>query len=434
MIAATNAGGPAPRERPGPGTGGKSHADQRLPEADVNGRPEERTKYPGIYRRGTRYVIRYRDAQGRSRKRAARTLSEARQLKPILEASVIRGEHRELTRVTFGSYALDWADTYQGRTGRGIRPETRSDYRKNLERNAIPFLGRMRMSEIEPRDIRAFVKHVADRGVAANTVRLALAPVKAVLATAVEDGLIRWNPSTGVRLATGVNRDQDERVKAPTVDEYRKLLGKLPPENRLLVEFLAHTGVRIGECLALRWSDVDFGGRRVRIRRRLYRGGFAPPKSRYGRREIPLTDGMSRRLWELRKTTGGKDTEPVFASSTGGYLDPGNLHGRVLKPAARSAGIGWLGFHSLRHFCATSLFRNGLNAAQVQRWLGHHSPTFTIATYVHLLPEDLPTASFMDTLLPIEGDTCGDTRPDETDREGAGSATVEPLRLQAVSS
>ena len=56
------------------------------------------------------------------------------------------------------------------------------------------------------------------------------------------------------------------------------------------------------------------------------------------------------------------------------------------------------GFHTFRHTCATMLFRHGLNAKQVQMWLGHHSPAFTLATYVHLLPDDLPDAGFLDTL------------------------------------
>jgi integrase len=63
---------------------------------------------------------------------------------------------------------------------------------------------------------------------------------------------------------------------------------------------------------------------------------------------------------------------------------------RVLKPAARKAGIPWAGFHTFRHTCATLLFRYGLNAKQVQIWLGHHSPAFTLEIYVHLVPEDLP--------------------------------------------
>jgi integrase len=70
-----------------------------------------------------------------------------------------------------------------------------------------------------------------------------------------------------------------------------------------------------------------------------------------------------------------------------------------LKPAARRAGLDWVGFHTLRHTCATLLLTSGdANAKQVQMWLGHHSPAFTLATYVHLLPEDLPDPAFLDRI------------------------------------
>ena len=62
---------------------------------------------------------------------------------------------------------------------------------------------------------------------------------------------------------------------------------------------------------------------------------------------------------------------------------------RVLKPTAQEAGVPWVGFHTFRHTCASLLFAQGRNAVQVQRWLGHHSAAFTLATYVHLLDGDL---------------------------------------------
>ena len=62
---------------------------------------------------------------------------------------------------------------------------------------------------------------------------------------------------------------------------------------------------------------------------------------------------------------------------------------RVLRPVAQEVGAPWAGFHTLRHTCASMLFERGANAKQVQRWLGHHSPSFTLDTYVHLLADDL---------------------------------------------
>ena len=80
----------------------------------------------------------------------------------------------------------------------------------------------------------------------------------------------------------------------------------------------------------------------------------------------------------------------------------------MLKPAAVRAGLGewvndgrgalraetWVGFHTLRHTCATALFRRGWNAKQVQVYLGHSDAGFTLRTYVHLLEEDLPQPDF----------------------------------------
>ena len=135
---------------------------------------------------------------------------------------------------------------------------------------------------------------------------------------------------------------------------------------------------------------------------------------------------MARALRELRGGRG--DDELVFTSGRGKLIDASNLMGRVLKPAAVRAGLGewvvsggrkrartWVGFHTLRHTCATSLFRGGANAKQVQMWLGHHSPAFTLATYVHLLPDDLPDAAFLDTITALaDGQQKGNkTTPDD---------------------
>ena len=68
-----------------------------------------------------------------------------------------------------------------------------------------------------------------------------------------------------------------------------------------------------------------------------------------------------------------------------------NVYSRFLAPTQKKLGIA-TGAHVLRHTCATNLFKNGFNAKQVQVWMGHHSPAFTLATYVHLISDDLPDA------------------------------------------
>src|SRR5207253_1758662 len=111
-------------------------------------------------------------------------------------------------------YAPDWYAGYKGRTSRGLREATREAYGRELgldpatsqlfepPRGAVAFFGRIRLAEIEPRHLKQYAAQLAARGLAAHTVRLALVPVKLLLATAYEEGLIRSNPALGLRLTT----------------------------------------------------------------------------------------------------------------------------------------------------------------------------------------------------------------------------------------
>jgi len=394
----------APRRRNarGRGTGrSASDAQERLrPSGARVSAPLKKTKVPGVYRRGRRYVVLYRDPYGRQRSRAAATLAEARLLKSALTADVARGEYRALSGVTFAEYLPEWIASYAGRTSRGFREQTRQEYKRDLERHALPFFGPMKLAEIEPRDIKRFIGQLIGLGLTSNSVRRRMAPLRALFATAVEDGLIRSNPTSRIRIprSPADRPDDQEPAKALTETELARLLAEVPAEWRLFVEFLAHTGLRFSEAIGLRWGDIDINGQRLHVRRRLYHGVDAP-KSRYGRRDIPLAPRMLATLEHCRSSTRySAESDPVFATRAGTPLDYACTYNRVLKPAARRAGVPWAAFHTLRHTCATMLFRNGLNAKQVQTWLGHHSPAFTLAVYVHLLADDLPDPGFLDTL------------------------------------
>ena len=105
---------------------------------------------------------------------------------------------------------------------------------------------------------------------------------------------------------------------------------------------------------------------------------------------------MVDRLREHRRDSFRGETAPLFASVTGTELNRPNLAGRVLKPAAAAAGLPWVSFHTFRHTCASLLFAAGKNVKQVQEWLGHSDPGFTLRTYVHLMDEGLGEPTFLD--------------------------------------
>jgi integrase len=361
--------------------------------------PMEKTSVPGIYRRGNRYVVVYR-AKGKQHKQYARTFAEARTLKSQIQADISRGEHRQGGRQTFGEYARDWIDTYQGRTSRGFRESTRVGYRRVLEERAIGYFDKRckRMVDIEPRNVRQFIAWLFDekaqeKALTLSTVRNHVAAVRACLATAYEDGEIRSNPAAGVRISKpGGTSDDEQKRRAMTRTELRAFLDHVDPDWRLLFELLAHSGMRISEARELRWGDIDLAGARLRIRRQVYRGEVGEPKSRLGKRELPLAPGM---VAQLREREGWPDAL-VFPASDGKHFAEYTVRRYTLDPAAAAAGVPWATFHSFRHTCASLLFGAGRNVKVVQEWLGHSDPGFTLRTYVHLLDEGLGDAGFLD--------------------------------------
>ncbi len=373
------------REHPKPPSGTKATALQR-------------TATPGVYRRGDSYVTTWRRA-GRQHKASFPTLAEAQKAK--LAGS--RGERLSAPRLGFEQYALDWIETYRGRTRRGVARSTRADYRRSLELYAIPYFAGARMADIAPRDIRGYVDHLEVLGQAASSVRKNFAPVRAMLATAVEDGVMAANPASVIRVVSArADWDEPER-KALTREELASFFAATPEEWVPFFQLLVQSGLRISEAIGLSWGDLDLEASpaTLTVRRQIYRGRVGPPKTRYGKRTIPLSAGMAGLLGTARRSSHfGGESDPVFATPRGTPLDVSNLRLRVLRPTASRAGLAPLGFHVFRHTCASLLFDEGRNIKQIQEWLGHHDPGFTLSTYVHLIGHGLGDADFLDAAVP----------------------------------
>jgi integrase len=135
------------------------------------------------------------------------------------------------------------------------------------------------------------------------------------------------------------------------------------------------------------------------VREQYYKGQRRKLKSGSGRRDLPLSPGMAARLIAHRRDTYGGHDRPVFVSGAGTELLPSNVYRRVLRPARDAVAMPWVTFHTFRHTCASLLFAQGRNVKQVQEWLGHADPGFTLRTYVHLMDEGVGDADFMDEVV-----------------------------------
>ncbi len=403
-----------------------------------------KTATPAIYRRqnadGTlgQYVVIYR-AGGKQRREYADTLDEARRLKRGRESDRDRGAWQEPSKETLRAFLTAWVDRYQGNGRRGFREGTRAEYRRLLDAYAHRYFNdRLRLVDVTPHHLAQFVGWLADpvaqarnahrsaveqakadgkptpnapaagarRELADSTIANAVMPVRAALATAQREGLIRHNPALGLALPRRerIEEDEDEHVKALSRDQLAALLSQVHSRHRLLLRLMASTGLRVSEVIALQRRHLRLDGDRphLLVRQALVRGRTHPPKSRHGRRTVPIPASLVHPLRDhLAAATDAPEDALVFPSQTGTSLDPDNMRARILKPVLEEIGAPWAGFHSLRHTYASLQLAAGTNVLQLSRALGHHSPAFTLEVYCHLLDDDMAPALDLDEALRV---------------------------------
>lgn len=371
--------------------------------------PLTKTKHPGIYRRhagdcrkgrqcGCPYVVIWRH-RGRQYKETCATFEEATERKSEKNS----GESRPRPRVRFGEYFPGWIESYAGLTSRGFSETTRPEYRRPIEVHALPLWRTWKLTDIEPGDVRELFGAMRREEQSTSAIKKLRAALSAMFATAIEDGLLTSNPVRGVRIPSAPDEEADEgeQAKALTQADLNLLLSAIPSRWCLFFEFLTHSGLRISEAIGLTWEHVDLEIPRIEVREQFYRGKRRKLKSGAAKRDIPISSGMAARLEAHRRTTYRGPKSPVFPSSVGTELIRGKVAERVLNPARETVDMKWVSFHAFRHTCASLLFQNGRNIKQVQVWLGHADPGFTLRTYVHLMDDGVGSADFFDQAIDI---------------------------------
>lgn len=370
-----------------------------------------KTKTPGVFKRvdGERqtigYVCVFRSA-GKQRKRHARTYEAARQIKRESETDRDRGELQERATITFLGYLDEWVERYRGQGRRGFRENTRDEYRRLIVSYAHRYFPRkLKLIDMSTYTLARYLDWLADeeeqgKRLGDRTIANATMPLRAALATAKREGLIRHNPAQGLVLP---HREQipEEEVKVFSREQLAAVVALASERHQLLFELLAATGLRISEGIALQrlHFQLEDGGPEVCVRRAIVRERIEPPKSKYGRREVRLPPPLAAKLSTHFLTQPDQNsTALAFPNESGGALDPNNLRRRVLKPLVKEVNAPWAGFHTFRHTFASIHLRQGTNLLQLSRALGHHSPAFTLTRYTHLLPGDEAPALDLDPI------------------------------------
>lgn len=327
------------------------------------------------------YDVRFRDPDGKQRKKTFGKKGDADRFAATVEADKLRGlyvDHSD--RTTVAEYARVWA------AARPHRPSSARRVSSLIETHiAGTRLGDRRLFAVRPSEVQAWATDRA-QVLAPSTLRNLVSLLRSIYSSAVLDRLVASSPVVRVQLPRG---DQ-ERVVPLTVEQVRDLTQAMPTRNRAMVITQAGLGLRIGELLALRVEDVDFLRRAVRVEWQIApkTQERAVPKTPRSRRTVPLpqvvADALAAHIAEFPPGSDGS----IFTSSTGLVYWQEVYASRVFAAAVKRAGLPTgTTTHDLRHHYASVLLAAGESVVAVAERLGHENATLVLKTYGHLMPD-----------------------------------------------
>jgi integrase len=328
------------------------------------------------------YDVRFRDPDGRQRKKTFSKKGDADRFAATVEADKLRGQYVDHSdRTTVAEYARAWAEA------RPHRPTTARRVSGLIEVHiAGTKLGDRRLSAVRPSEVQAWASDRAQR-LAPSTLRNLVSLLRSIYASAVLDRLVASSPVVRVTLP----RHEQPRVVPLTVVQVQELADAMPARNRAMVLTQAGLGLRVGELLALRLEDVDFLRRTVRVEWQFAPGSKtrSEPKTPRSRRTLPLPQMVAEVLAAHIGTYPPAADGTLFTTWSGAPYRHDHYGGaQIFRAAVKRAGLPrGTSSHDLRHHYASVLLAAGESVVAVAERLGHENAGLVLSTYGHLMPD-----------------------------------------------
>jgi integrase len=345
-------------------------------------------RYEGRYTVQTSDGAKRRSVFGRKYKDVQKKLAKAM-------GDAARGIVVDDKNLTVGEYLDRFLEDVQ----RGsVRESTYSRDKYLVTNHVKPTLGRVKLKNLVAMHLQRLYREKLDSGLSASTVQKVHHVLHKAFAQALRWDLIARNPADAVKAPT----PRTEEMRPLSADETQRLLEAARGDRLEALYVLAvTTGMRRGELLGLKWSDVDLENSRLSIRRALTRTdngkrvALAELKTKGSGRTVRLPQRalealrrhLERQLGEIEGAGDLYDDQGlVFTTEAGTPINPSNLRQRSLAPLLKRAGLPHIRFHDLRHTCATLLLGKGVHPKFVQELLGHATIAITLDTYSHVMP------------------------------------------------
>lgn len=389
----------------------------------------------------------WRDATGRQPSKTFPTRREAAAFLATIEASAHNGTYIDPhagRRVRFATYAAQWLESHN------VELTTRARDMSLLRTHVVSQWSNAPLAAIDHSSVQKWITGLSAR-LSPATVGECHRLFSAVMKAAIRDRLIAVNPAEHVRLPKK-RQQAGARQTIAREDFTQRLLPAVPERHQAIVGLAGGTGLRWGECVGIRWDSIDLDGSLLRVERVAVEvsGHVTPkpyPKSRAGRRVVPIPPMVRELLEQHRDRYGTGAAGEVFVNEAGTPLRRTLFRARIWRPSLVRGGLlgsvtkqeevfvgawptetgdtksgkfptkaqavravaknaaGGLRFHDLRHSYASWLITSGVPVPDVQRVMGHERPTTTLAIYTHVQNgmEDRVLGALAAFSLPSEG-------------------------------
>lgn len=300
-------------------------------------------------------------------------------------------EKEEDKKPDFETYATLWLEEY-------IKPLRREStyerYGSLLKKHVFPAIGKRPIDEIKRNEIRNLFLRKKKENLSRSMICLIRDVISGPMGYAVDDELIPGNPVTGILKRLQLERDKRITVEPMNDEEVELFLDSCFQYKREYWEFFLcafRTGMRLGELLGLKWGDIDWNRKFIRVERSYKRGKF--DKTKTGRvRRVDISDQLltglrqllTKRKKEALKAGSGELVETIFHRD-GKPMEQNHIR-RVFKWVLAKAGIREMRLHDIRHTFASLLLSQGESPVYVKEQLGHSSIQMTVDIYGHLIP------------------------------------------------
>lgn len=288
----------------------------------------------------------------------------------------------------------EWLELYEKES---VKPRTYKQYEDIINKRLIPTLGDYEMENLTPIVLQRYIVELSQKGntksgkgLAPNSVNGIILILHSSLSMAYVLGLTNEihvdkikRPKTSEKPIESFTKDEQKKIEQAVLSDKRdKLFG---------IIICLYTGLRIGELLALEWSDIDFSKAELSVKKTCYDGKdengnyrrfTGTPKTESSKRTIPIPKQLIPHLKEIKKRSASK-----YVIGNGNKVITVRSYQRSFELLLKKQKISHHGFHALRHTFATRAIECGMDVKSLSEILGHKNPTITLKRYVHSFME-----------------------------------------------